>query len=177
MNRRCHLRHGWSLIEAVIVITLTALLGGILLPAMLHGLAGHRNLRTEIDMIEAANRLGMQLRHDVRHATTAKIENIPAADIEQQWVGEPFPRQRLVLNRAGQSIIYQVTGDTIDRRKLDSAGKPSREGFRMPIDATHEWELEQQSTARVTLRIDFPGAHPKSRQRKIEIHAHTAREI
>ncbi len=162
---RNHCRGGWSLVELIAVITLMALLATLIVPALANGFQAYRNLRTEVDWFESTSRLGLTLRRDIRQATDASLK---ATDDESEL---------LTLISDEQSVTYQLLPEGLERRLESNDGRTTREGFMMPPETKHTWNIERTAASSVSLTLDLPGPHQNSKSRQVVLRGYLGRNV
>ena len=120
-------RHGWTLIEMLIVISATGVLtvtGAITIGMMMT--ADGRGAESLVHQTSIA-RLSAQFRSDLHATTEVSIEDINGAE-----------QQQLVLQQVdGSTITYQAAEGMLERQVDSDTNDGRREGYRLPEGRMH----------------------------------------
>ncbi len=134
-------RPGYTLVHAVVAMTLMAALLVICTSTLSTLLHADRNMRQQRFYDATIWRLSRQLRDDVRSARAAGLA--PPDD-------GPAETDRLVLHLGeDRQVVYRAESGRIVRTEQDDAAVRRRESFETPGPAKARWELRRIAGRRV----------------------------
>ena len=158
-SRRRKLSRGYTLVEAVGAVTLTALLVAVCMPVLAKLHHGKAAITQEVAWQLALQQLGESMREDAQQATTASIEKSDGRT------------QLLMSSGDGAQSIYELVNDEV--RRTRKADRETIEGFLFPHETLANWSIQDvpDSTTRLAvLQLTIPSSRFKLQAaREIEV--------
>jgi len=137
-------RHGFSLIEAVIFVTASAIVFAVAITAFARFLQVGRVSQEHLVRTVQTARFAEQFRHDVWAASDSKLN--PAGQAKQLSLEDPL----------GNQVVYQIDDNAIHRTTQQNDRPVGRENFPFPQDTLIYFEAD---AAGVSAIVAPPKSH------------------
>jgi prepilin-type N-terminal cleavage/methylation domain-containing protein len=137
-------RRGFTLIEMVVVITVSAVLMGIGTGILALLLRSQRLAHDDLDHGRSVARLAEQFRDDV-HAATGTPQYLPDRS-DWQW---QLP--------SGRTVVYHLAPGVVGRREWFGAKLYRQESYALPAEVAARIEVSADPRSLACLLLDQPG--------------------
>ena len=139
-------RRGWSLVETLVVVTLTSLLLGLMATFMQGILRINGTLKRDLELRTAINRLDRQFRSDARAAMEYSMEARPT-DESTTDDRRPIETDSLRLQMSDQrQIAYRSLAGRVQREVTLNEKRTDVDAFRLPPGLRVAWRADRQGS-------------------------------